>query len=214
VAGLVLAGEGNREGPEQVRATGVALDARLPVLPIPAPAATAPTRPTVPTSAAGTFDIAPGTSAAGTGVEVSYRVEVENGLPYEPEPFARAVEDTLTDERGWTGRGYRLARTDTASLRVVLASPATTDRLCAPLQTRGKVSCRNGNVVAINALRWAEGADSYGDDLAGYRTYVINHEFGHALERGHEPCPGPGQPAPIMLQQTLGLDGCTANPWP
>jgi hypothetical protein len=168
----------------------------------------------VPTSAAGTFDIAPGTSAAGTGVEVSYRVEVEDGLPHEPEPFARAVDATLTDERGWTSRGYRLTRTNTASLRVVLASPATTDKLCAPLKTRGKVSCRNGDVVAINALRWAEGADSYGDDLAGYRTYVVNHEFGHALERGHKPCPGKGQPAPVMLQQTLGLDGCTANPWP
>ena len=96
----------------------------------------------------------------------------------------------------------------------MLASPATTDTLCAPLHTRGEVSCRNGDVVAINAKRWTNGAEAYGGDLDSYRIYVINHEVGHALGRPHEACPGPGDLAPIMLQQTLGLDGCRANPWP
>lgn len=145
----------------------------------------------------------------------SYRVEVEKDLPYEASDFADAVDKTLADERGWTKDGeHSFQRTPEGLLRVLLATPATTDKLCAPLRTRGEVSCRNGNVVAINAIRWARGATTFGDDLAKYRIYVINHEIGHSLGFGHAPCAGPNRKAPIMLQQTIRLDGCTANPWP
>lgn len=90
----------------------------------------------------------------------------------------------------------------------------TTDRLCAPLQTNAEVSCRNGDDVVVNARRWNEGVASYGGDVDSYRVYLINHEVGHALEKGHQACPGPGALAPVMLQQSISLDGCLPNPWP
>jgi hypothetical protein len=172
--------------------------------------------PVVPLQASGTYAVAPAPDADVPSGAVTYRIEVERGLPFATDAFARAVDRTLADPRSWPKRtGQPMVRVDgEADLRVVLASPRTTDRLCAPLSTKGKVSCRNGDDVVINAWRWANGAASYAGDVAAYRIYVVNHEVGHGLGRGHVPCTGKGDPAPVMLQQTLGLHGCFANPWP
>jgi hypothetical protein len=141
---------------------------------------------------------------------------VEIGLPVDDVAFAAEVSAILDDQRGWGRHGHRFERVSAATydFRVVLASPVLTDQLCAPLATEGEVSCRNGDDVVLNALRWCVGAESYGDDVAAYRQYLVNHEVGHRLGRRHEPCPGPGLPAPVMMQQTLGLGECLPNPWP
>jgi hypothetical protein len=169
----------------------------------------------IPERGVGTFVIARTTGSAvlpGT----TYRVEMERGLPFSVQRFATDVQATLADPRSWGAQGaHRLIRVSgTSDLRVILATPETTDALCAPLQTRGRLSCRNGDLAVINAWRWANGASAYPDDLGGYRRYVINHEVGHALGWKHTSCPDPGALAPVMVQQTLGLEGCRSNPWP
>lgn len=199
--------------PADTKAGSTAIARNIAAEPTPTPA---PVLPVTSAPAPGTYTVAPGTSApAGTGGElVQYRVEVEDVVGISPVEFAAAVDAVTADPRGWTQAGTRrLQRTDTASLRIVLASPSTADRLCAPLNTAGKYSCRNGNDVVINADRWIVGVPHF-QPLDQYRIYVINHELGHALGKPHEPCPGNGQAAPVMLQQTIGLDGCTPNPWP
>jgi hypothetical protein len=126
------------------------------------------------------------------------------------------VHRVLTDPRGWQPiEGVAFARTDgAAAFDLVLASPALTDRLCYPLDTGGWLSCRNGNRVILNALRWATGVPAYAGHLDDYRAYLVNHEVGHALGHGHVPCPGTGAPAPVMMQQTKGIGACRRNAWP
>ena len=107
------------------------------------------------------------------------------------------------------------ARTDgDGELRVLLASPATVDDLCAPLETEGQVSCGTYGRAVLNLRRWVLATQEYAADKAAYRQYLVNHEVGHALGHNHERCPGTGLPAPVMQQQTLGLDGCVQNSWP
>jgi hypothetical protein len=165
------------------------------------------------------FVVAPGTGAVvGTGPLRTYTVEVEEGIPIDPAAFAAAVEAVLGDRRGWTAPGdlalQRVDGTAAPDFRVRLATPATTDVHCAPLATNGRYSCRNGEDVMINLTRWVEGAAPSGLPLDQYRQYLISHEVGHALGHEHVGCPGAGQRAPVMLQQTKGLEGCAPNPWP
>lgn len=160
----------------------------------------------------------PGVSpAVGWGELYTFTVEVEDHLAPYAETFAAEVERMLSDPRGWTGQGeFALRRVDgdVADLHVTLASPATVDALCAPLETNGRFSCWNGERAVINVWRWGHGARAYEEDLDGYRTHLINHEVGHALGRAHVDCPAPGEPAPVMMQQTVGVGDCLANPWP
>jgi hypothetical protein len=171
----------------------------------------------VPEAGPGTFRVAADAPRTAPGVQAtSYTVEVEDGLPFAVDGVAEVVDATLSDPRGWSATGrHQLRRVNTeASLRVVLASPATADGLCSPLETQGRLSCRNGHMVVLNAWRWANGANGYERRLPDYRRYVVNHEIGHALGYPHVTCPGVELPAPVMLQQTIGLDGCLPNPWP
>nr|WP_245646308.1 DUF3152 domain-containing protein [Nocardiopsis trehalosi] len=167
--------------------------------------------------AGGDLRVVDGSGATvGDGPEHTYLVEVEDGLPGDPEDFAAAVEQILGDERGWTGGDdVALRRVDSgpADIRVALAAPATVDAMCAPLRTNGYVSCTQNGRAIINQNRWVSGVEHFDGDLETYRTYVVNHEVGHALGHGHVGCPGAGEPAPVMQQQTFGLDGCAPNGW-
>ncbi|WP_341241397.1 DUF3152 domain-containing protein [uncultured Nocardioides sp.] len=173
----------------------------------------------VPYAGPGTFEVAPVEQPPPPGTLTTYTVEVERGLApsgIDAAEVAEQVHAILGDPRSWV-RGEAGVLEPTAAdpdLRILVTTPATTDRFCAPLNTRGELSCRNGGVVALNAVRWVRGSLAYDGGLRGYRRYLVNHEVGHALGNGHESCPGPGLPAPVMLQQTVVLDGCVPNAWP
>jgi hypothetical protein len=131
--------------------------------------------------------------------------------------FAADAAAVYADPRGWSlGGSIRFDRVATGGdFTLWLAA----DRL---MSTFGGAcdlvwSCRNGRNVVINEERWLGATDSWhdaGGPLGTYHQMVLNHETGHWLGFGHARCPGPGQPAPVMQQQSMTLAGCAPNPWP
>jgi hypothetical protein len=173
-------------------------------------------------SGPGTFTYATSAgSAHGTaGPLKRFRVGVENGIGQDLAAFVAVVDKTFGDPRGWTAGGQlRLQRVSgqaTYDFTVLLATPATSEAMCATagLHTNQYLSCRTPGRLIINLARWLGGAPDYGAPIDLYRSYAINHELGHELGYGHEGCPGAGDLGPVMMQQTLGLKGCVANAWP
>ena len=176
-----------------------------------------PTPVTIPASASGRLVTVPGTAGpTGPGTPLTYRLEIEGGLPLDGAAIATQVQRTLTDPRGWQPIEHvAFVRTaGPASFELIIASPEMVDRLCYPLDTVGELSCRSGNRVILNAKRWVTAVPWYRGHLDDYRAYLVNHEVGHRLGHGHRSCPAPGAPAPVMVQQSKSLYGCAPNPWP
>ncbi|GAA3275832.1 DUF3152 domain-containing protein [Dactylosporangium vinaceum] len=198
--------------------------AALPSGASPSPASPSPASPTpvvVPGSGNGRFDFAGsgGERVGGAGHLVHYVVATEQGSGVDPETFAAAVQRTLGDSRSWIAGGnfsfQRVPAGSASELTVHLATPATTDTMCARrgVRTKGEVSCRGGRDVIINLKRWLLAVAWY-PTVTDYRDMVVNHEVGHFLGNGHAVCPRKGAPAPVMARQSFGLEGCVANAWP
>ncbi|WP_217210487.1 DUF3152 domain-containing protein [Streptomyces sp. AC550_RSS872] len=174
----------------------------------------------------GEFEAIPGVDKApGRGQKFSYRVDVEKGLGLDGELFAEAVQKTLNDDRSWAHNGaYTFERiySGKPDFVITLASPGTTADWCAKSgldTTVDNVSCDSAATerVMINAYRWAQGSETYGDRIHEYRQMLINHEVGHRLGNPHVTCDKDGELAPVMQQQTKFLDHdgihCRPNPW-
>jgi hypothetical protein len=183
----------------------------------------------VPSAGTGTFRYASdwGPLLGRSGAIRRYRVAVENGAPENVQAVAVAVDAALGDPRSWTAGGrLRLQRVPGGAshdFTVYLATARTAGSMCAAagvdIRVGGRpyTSCRGTGRVILNLDRWQLSVDhlvAAGVPLTVYRTYLVNHEVGHELGRGHVGCPRPGRPAPVMMQQTLFLNGCLANPWP
>ncbi|HEX8344444.1 MAG TPA: DUF3152 domain-containing protein [Actinoplanes sp.] len=186
----------------------------------PAPPSARPVGITYPAAGSGAWRIAAAepTPERGTGTLLRYRVSVERDIGgLDADSVAATVRETLSDRRGWTADDSvwfrRVGPGQRHDFTVYLATPNTRDRLCGR-GPDGYTSCRNGDRVVLNVARWVKGIPGYRFRIDDYRQYMINHEVGHRLGYGHELCPGAGRPAPVMQQQTLGLHGCSPNPWP
>jgi hypothetical protein len=191
--------------------------------------ATATTRTATPNPGAGKDSAGAGngvfTTAKASGASVGkgkvrrYEVQVEQGTGVSADGAAQEIESVLGDPRGWTADGhdaFQLVSHGPYDFEVKIAGPATVDQICgaAGLHTHGEVNCDVGDQVIVNLKRWNTGSPEFSGPLHEYRALIINHEVGHRIGHGHEGCPGPGRPAPAMMQQIDGLHGCVANAWP
>ena len=146
--------------------------------------------------------------------EITYDISFRGTLKADRTEFEKLVDQTLTDNRGWARAGVKFQKVASGGrLHVVLASGVEVET-ASPNGCSSELSCTVKPYVLINDDRWLNGTDSYqGVGIAAYRQMVINHEVGHFLGHDHVWSCDNGV-APVMLQQSTGLRGCSANSWP
>ncbi len=191
--------------------------------PASAPASSGGPSPSTAASGPGTYLYAPPSDqvvGSAGGKLKKYRVAVEDQVGQDARSFAEQVQRMLADPRGWTAGGdlkfQQVAEKTAADFTIYLATPATSEKLCSAggIHTDQQISCRLSGQVILNLARWLGGTTGYGAPLAEYQAFELNHQLGRELGHPNEACPAPGQPAPVMQQQALGLKGCTPNGWP
>ncbi|GAB3827672.1 DUF3152 domain-containing protein [Kribbella italica] len=175
---------------------------------------------TYPEQGSVSYSVLPGApETIGTeGRLLTFEIDIEDGIKgIDRTELARFVRTTYGAPQGWTAGGkWRFRQVGPGQdpgFKLMFVTPATRDILCGG-GCDHYTSCRIGQRVVLNIARWVNGVPNYGASLTEYRKYMLNHETGHRLGEAHELCPGPGRPAPVMQQQTLGLHGCTPYAWP
>ncbi|WP_329528185.1 DUF3152 domain-containing protein [Streptomyces sp. NBC_01462] len=215
------ASSGTPRPPSTVRVTPTPTPTPTPSLsPSPSPTST---KIDVPSTGTGTFVAAHATGAkVGDGARpLRYAVEVETGIDISPARAADEIADILSAPRGWTRddtHSFQLVSAEAPhDLTVRIATPGTADALCwagIHQDTGGEYNCETPGGVVVNLRRWVRGSPTFDGPIHDYRALIVNHEMGHFLGYTHMTCAGPGQLAPVMMQQIKGLHGCVANAWP
>ncbi len=147
---------------------------------------------------------------------VTYHVETRGRITSSVKEFRRLAQRTFEDPRGWRGKGIVFRPVARGGAFTLVLAEASRVPGFSPVCS-SSYSCRVGRYVIINQTRWQRAAPAWNaakGSLLDYRRMVLNHETGHWLGRGHAGCPGPGRPAPVMMQQSKGLGACRPNPWP
>ncbi|MFC9429432.1 DUF3152 domain-containing protein [Streptomyces sp. NPDC056987] len=211
---------GRKPAPDDPEASPSDAPSKSSKSPGPSESAKEPKTPEVPASGPGTFTTAQSQGEpVGSGPLRRYRVQVEDGIDISAADAATEIEEILAHSRGWAahGRGTFQLVSSNADFVVRIATPATADRLCLAqgLDTHGELNCETTEGVVVNLRRWMLGSPTFDGPASEYRHLIINHEVGHEIGlRNHLGCAGPGELAPVMMQQIKGLDGCRSNPWP
>lgn len=145
---------------------------------------------------------------------IRYSISQESGCRKIPS-FDRVVRSVLGNPKK-TWRGYTFIHDQNSpEFQIILTTPKTVFNKC---RFKG-LSCADVNlkIVYINRNRYLRGAVKSKLSLSDYRVYVINHEVGHIIGKGHVKCPCTGKcnkKVPVMNQATKGIGHCRPNNMP
>jgi Protein of unknown function (DUF3152) len=125
---------------------------------------------------------------------------------------------TYNDARGWNDSGRIAFEPVTSGCQYTVWMSAAAQMTSFGAICDNYYNCQVGASVILNYDRWTTATPPWnkaGGNLEDYHTLMIDHETGHRLGFLDNPtCPGPGQPAPVMMQQSINLHGCVFNVWP
>jgi hypothetical protein len=147
---------------------------------------------------------------------VTYDVTTKGSLSASMAEFRVQANSTLNDTRGWARMGVVFQEVASGGDFTLVLSEAS-QMTSFSSGCGADYSCQAGRFVIINQDRWLGATPSWnnaGGSLRDYRHMVVNHETGHWLGHGHSTCSGAGQPAQVMQQQSIDLQGCAFNAWP
>jgi hypothetical protein len=143
----------------------------------------------------------------------TYVVRKRGDVRVDMRGFRAAAAAIYADDRGWKRAHHRFRRVASGGQFTVVMSQArylpTYASICST-----QWSCRAGRYVVINQTRWRKSSPYFPGSLGQYRRMLLNHETGHWLGMGHRYCAGDGRAAPVMQQQSKGMQGCRPNAWP
>lgn len=154
------------------------------------------------------------------GVFIAVDEDVLTRDPRAYSDFRGHVLRTLGDPRGWAKYGYYFReltekpRDNSGNIFIRLSAAETVKKECGFID----MSCCDmvQKNILINYTNWMTcGRSTLSRDR--YRTYVINHEVGHALGLDHAKCAGAGKHGSVMMQMTRGpahIHPCIENEWP
>ncbi|HET6152178.1 MAG TPA: DUF3152 domain-containing protein [Marmoricola sp.] len=164
--------------------------------------------------------LSPSTGLIGHRVGVrksfTYSIGTRGRITANLKVFARIAAQVYANPRGWRSAGYEFRQVaHGGDFTLVLSNARQMPSFGYPCDSTW--SCRVGRNVIINQTRWLHASPAWNaahQPRLEYRTMVIDHETGHWLGHHHLTCPGKGQLAPLMMQQSKGLHGCRFNPYP
>lgn len=158
------------------------------------------------------------TAAGAETVTRTYCTAVRGVDPAVLDALTGMLAATYNDARGWNDGGHiAFEHADRGCQYTVWLSAAS------QMGSFGAIcddyyNCQIGDNVVLNYDRWQTATNPWNathGSLEDYRTLMIDHETGHRLGfRDNPTCPGTGQPAPVMMQQSIALKGCIFNVWP
>lgn len=144
--------------------------------------------------------------------KLKYTFRIHPSLSMNTDMILDKISTTLQSKRGWVKHGYSFEYTNhkkDSDFIFLMVPEEVIEKKC----KFSGLSCADKNIIYLNVKRWKRGSVASKLPLDMYRTYLIMHEVGHILGRGHHQCESIGK-APVMMQQTKGIGHCTPNCWP
>ncbi len=151
---------------------------------------------------------------------ITLSTSVNRESDYDPQLFHEQVVAIAVNPKGWSKQGYGFIPSTThGDFHIELTPQHVLKKRFPHLASKQlSIADERTNCIYINENRWRGWTPNQSKlPLAQYRIYLINHELGHLLGKPHfkanfsEPH---RLPAPVMMQQTLGIGMFEPNYWP